>query len=129
MKPKILPSKRAGSEIEKLGGDIAIARKRRRLTQRRLADGAGISVGTVQRLEKGDAGVSLGALAMVFLVLGEHGRLANLLDVARDDMGMVISVNDLPQRVREKGGRGKKGVDGGRQSPVGYDSDGNFVGY
>ena len=95
-----LPSKKATSALEKLGHDVQIARKRREFTQKRLADGAGISRATLQKVEAGDPGVSLGALAMVLLALGESDRLGQLLDVARDDVGLAIAVRDLPQRVR-----------------------------
>jgi transcriptional regulator with XRE-family HTH domain len=97
----------------KLGEDIAIARKRRRFTQQRLADGASVNVATIRRLERGDPGVSIGTLAMVFLTLGEHSRLADLLDVSKDDIGLTISVNALPKRVRT--GRKRTGkVHGGQ---------------
>ncbi|MDR2014704.1 MAG: helix-turn-helix domain-containing protein [Azoarcus sp.] len=102
MEKNIIPSRYAASELAKLGCDIAIARKRRRFTQMRLADGAGVNVATIRRLEKGEGGVSLGVLAMVLLTLGESGRLGNLLDVAKDDIGLVLGVNELPQRVRVK---------------------------
>lgn len=97
----------------KLGADIAIARKRRRMTQQRLADGASVNVATIRRLERGDPGVSIGVLAMVFLTLGENGRLAALLDVARDDIGLTLSVNALPKRVRAPAKRTDKGADKG----------------
>jgi transcriptional regulator with XRE-family HTH domain len=95
-------SLRANAELLKLGADIAVARKRRRFTQQRLADGAGVNVATIRRLERGDAGVSLGVLAMVFVTLGEKGRLGDLLDAGKDDIGLVLSINELPKRVRSK---------------------------
>lgn len=100
MKKVRVPSLRADAELAKLGEDIAIARKRRRFTQQRLADGASVNVATVRRLEKGDPGISIGTLAMVLLTLGEQGRLAELLDVSKDGIGLTLSVNALPQRVR-----------------------------
>ena len=100
---KLTSSLRADADLRKLGADIAIARKLRRFTQQRLADGAGVNVATIRRLERADdAGVSLGVLAMVLLTLGESGRLGDLLDIAKDDIGLVISINALPQRVRVK---------------------------
>jgi transcriptional regulator with XRE-family HTH domain len=102
MREKELPSKRATAELVKLGVDIEIARKRRQFTQQRLADGAGISRATLRKLVGGDPGVSVGALAMVLLTLGESGRLSNLLDVAKDDIGLSLGISELPQRVRSK---------------------------
>ncbi|GHT96285.1 hypothetical protein FACS1894116_13170 [Betaproteobacteria bacterium] len=49
-------------------------------------------------MENGDPGVSVGTLAMVFLTLGESGRLADLLDI-----GLALSVSTLPRRVRSSG--------------------------
>lgn len=103
MSKKPVPSLRAQAELDKLGSDIAIARKKRRFTQQRLADGAGVNVVTIRRLEKGDGGVSLGVLAMVLVTLGEHGRIADMLDISKDDIGLALGVNALPQRVRPKG--------------------------
>lgn len=70
------------------------------MTQQRVADGAGLDVGTVRRLEQGNPSVSLGSLAMVLVVLGETERLAQLLDVSSDDLGLALSVETLPKRVR-----------------------------
>jgi transcriptional regulator with XRE-family HTH domain len=83
------------AELKKLGEDLSIARKRRRMIQQRVADGAGLDVATVRRLEQGHPSVSLGSLGMVLLALGERGRLADLLDVGVDDLGIA-----LPKRVR-----------------------------
>ena len=114
--PIRVPSLRAEAELLKLGRDIAIARKRRRFTQKRLADGASVNVATIRRLERGDPGVSIGTLAMAFLTLGESGRLSDLLDVAKDDIGLTLSVNALPKRVRPAAKRAGKG-DGATLGP------------
>ncbi|ESQ92688.1 helix-turn-helix domain-containing protein [Asticcacaulis benevestitus] len=100
MKKANLPSIRAQNELKKLGADIAAARKRRSITQARLAEGAGINVSTVRRLESGDHGISLGVLAMVLVVLGEPSRLGSLLDGAKDEVGQMLDTQNLPQRVR-----------------------------
>ncbi|MEW5423973.1 helix-turn-helix transcriptional regulator [Amorphus sp. 3PC139-8] len=100
MKRKSLPSLSADAALRKLGSDIATARKRRRLTQSRVADGAGVSVPTIRNLEAGDPGVSVGTLAMVLLVLGETSRLSDLLDAGEDDVGLLLSEQQLPKRIR-----------------------------
>ena len=97
-----IPSLRAEAALRKLGQDIAIARRRRRFTQERLAEGASVSVATIQRLEKGDAGISIGTLAMVFLVLGETDRISGMIDIGKDDIGLMLSLHDLPKRVRSR---------------------------
>ena len=103
MASKLLPSNAARNELQTLGENISIARKRRRLTIRHMAEAASVTPETIRRLEKGEPGVSIGTLAMVILALGECGRLEKLLSPSTDDIGMVISVHDLPKRVREKG--------------------------
>lgn len=100
MSTQPIPSFRAQRDLRKLGNDISIARKRRRFTQKQLAESASVNVSTIRRLENGDAGVSLGTLTMVMLVLGESQRIADLLDVGRDDVGLTLGVMDLPKRVR-----------------------------
>ncbi len=37
---------------------------------------------------------------MVFVVLGEGNRLANLLDTGTDNLGLMLENQKLPQRVR-----------------------------
>jgi transcriptional regulator with XRE-family HTH domain len=70
------------------------------MTQVRLAEGAGIDVSTLRKLEHGHPSVSLGTLAMVLLVLGETGRLGQLMDISKDDVGLVLGIHGLPKRVR-----------------------------
>lgn len=116
MRTHPIPSLRAQKALCELGRDIAIARKRRQLTQSRLAEAASVHVTTVRRLENGDPGVSLGTLAMVLLVLGEGDLLGEILDVARDDIGLALSVSSLPKRVREPGKRQARNR-GGAENP------------
>lgn len=60
----------------------------------------GVSQGTLMRLEKGEAGVSIGAFAMALLALGELHRLDKILDVSRDDTGLMLDLDSLPRRIR-----------------------------
>lgn len=85
-----------------LGRDIQIARKKRRLPVADFAARMGVSQGTVVRLEKGEPGVGLGSVAMAFLALGELRRLEDLLDVSRDDTGLMLDLDSLPQRIRRR---------------------------
>ena len=62
----------------------------------------GVSQGTVARLEKGEPGVGLGSVAMALLALGELGRLGDLLDVSRDDTGLMLDLDSLPRRIRRR---------------------------
>ncbi len=86
--------------LERLGRDLSIARRKRRMTQSDLAARMRMSEGTVRRLEKGDPGVSILALAMALLAFGELRRLHDLLEIASDDTGLVMDLEALPKRIR-----------------------------
>lgn len=88
--------------LKKLGQDLALARRRRRLTQKSMAERIQTSVATLRRLEKGDARVSMGLVAQAFLVLGELDKINSLLDTANDDIGLALMNQQLPKRVRAK---------------------------
>lgn len=88
--------------LTKLGRDVSLARRRRRLTQESLAERAGLGLNTLRRLEKGDPGVALENLARVLHVLGEVERLAGLLDTGTDEIGLVLMDERLPKRVRAR---------------------------
>ncbi|MGB5104064.1 MAG: helix-turn-helix transcriptional regulator [Steroidobacteraceae bacterium] len=101
--PAPLPlSAPAARALAKLGHDVALARRRRRLTQASLAERAGIARKTLTRLEKGDPKVALEYLARVLHVLGEVGRLEQLLDTGADEAGLLMMDENLPQRVRAR---------------------------
>lgn len=86
--------------LHKLGSDISDARRRRRITMELLAERAGISRGTLIRIEHGDPGTSLGAYASVLYVLGFLDRLTDLADVRNDTVGLRLVDEELPKRVR-----------------------------
>ena len=97
----ILPSKlRRG--LKKLGEDIGIARRKRRLTVAMMAERVGIAESTYLRAEKGDPKVSLGAYAMVLFVLGFSEALADLIDPRKDDQGLLLDVERVPKRIRAR---------------------------
>ena len=97
--PLPLPVERA---LRKLGSDIELARRRRRISQASLAERMGASVSTVRRMEKGDMRVPIHFFARALHVFGEVQALANLLDTAHDDIGLTLMDEQLPQRVRSK---------------------------
>lgn len=99
--PMPLPVQRA---IQKLGSDLALARRRRHITQASLAERMGASLSTVRRMEKGDAKVPIHFYARALHVFGEIQALADLLDSARDDIGLSLMDEQLPKRIRNKSG-------------------------
>lgn len=97
--PVPLPVERA---IIKLGADISLARRRRHITQASLAERIGCSVSTVKRLEKGDLRVPIQYVARALHVFGELKALEQLLDSARDDIGLLLMDEQVPKRIRTK---------------------------
>jgi transcriptional regulator with XRE-family HTH domain len=95
--PLPLPAERA---LSKLGADLSLARRRRKLTQAMLAERLGTSVATIRRMEAGHPGIAVHLLARALLVFGELDRLQQLLDTAEDDIGLVLMNQQVPQRVR-----------------------------
>ncbi len=83
-----------------LGESIRITRVRRRIRQKDMAIRMGVSIVTLRALEKGDAGVGIGTLAMALLVLGNLSKLEELSDIAKDEIAMLLEVDSLPKRVR-----------------------------
>jgi hypothetical protein len=86
--------------ISLLGRDIAIARTRRRIPQRLFAQRMMVSLDTLQRLEKGDPGVSLGVVASALWALGLGDRLKSLAAPDHDTVGTTEELARLPRRVR-----------------------------
>ena len=95
-----MASPKAGPALERLGHDIRHARLRRGVAVADLAVRAGTSSSSIARLEKGDPGVAIGTLADVLVVLGLVERLADLIDVRKDDLGLALTDDLIPRRGR-----------------------------
>lgn len=72
-----------------------------------VADRAFTSRATLQRVEAGDPGVSIGIYAAVLQALGLLKGLGQLADPAQDKVGQALSSAELPQRVRMPRAKGK----------------------
>jgi hypothetical protein len=92
-----IPVRRA---LKKLGKDISDARKRRRIPMWLAAQRSSISRTTLNKIEKGDEGVSFGAYAKVLFILGMINRLGDLADSKFDEIGLSLEVENLPKRIR-----------------------------
>jgi transcriptional regulator with XRE-family HTH domain len=95
-----IPVRRA---LRKVGHDIRDARRRRRIPMAIAAERASISKTTLIKVERGDAGVSVGSYATVLFVLGMTDRLADLVDPRNDPVGLRLEEEHLPQRIRLAG--------------------------
>ncbi len=86
--------------IRGLGADINRARRVRRMSTTDFAARMGVSRATLNRLEKGDPGVSIGNVAAALQALGELDRLSGLMDPGSDDAALLITGHSLPKRIR-----------------------------
>lgn len=94
--------------LERLGHDVRGARLRRGMAVTDLATRAGTSQSTIARLEKGDPGVAIGTLADTLVVLGLIERLASLIDIRNDDLGLALIAERAPRRGRSFGASARK---------------------
>lgn len=89
-----------GRALRKLGHDIRDARRRRRIPVAILAERASVSRTTLNKVEKGEPGVSQGIYATVLFVLGMIDRLADIADHRHDAVGLELEEENLPERIR-----------------------------
>jgi len=95
--PMPLPVKRA---LAKLGDDIRTARLRRRIPTTLMAERMMVTRTTLRKVEKGDAGVSMGIYATALFIVGMTQRLYELADVRDDLVGQQLEEERLPKRIR-----------------------------
>lgn len=96
------PSAAVRRTLRKLGADIRDARRRRRLPMEVVAARAFTSRSTLQRIEAGDAAVSIGIYASVLQSLGLLEGLGDIADISCDTVGQALASADLPERVRTR---------------------------
>jgi DNA-binding XRE family transcriptional regulator len=88
--------------LRKLGGDLRDARKRRGLTAEIVAERAFTTRPTLQKIEAGDDGVSIGIYAAVLNALGLLDHLGQVADPSKDLVGQQLAAAALPTRVRQR---------------------------
>lgn len=88
------------AHLQRLGGRIRIARKRRGLSAEALAEKVGVFRKTIEALEAGKPGVSVGVLVTVLWVLGLDAGLATLAEPDADTHGKALEAARRPKRVR-----------------------------
>jgi len=89
----------AAQALRRLGSDIAVARRKRRISTADMASRLFVSRNTLWRLERGDPTVAIGTLATATFILQLHDRLANLAAPATDALALSLDEQRLPQRI------------------------------
>ena len=84
--------------LQQLGERLRLARLRRRLTGKQVAERAGMTPVTLRSLERGSSGVTMGAYLAVMQVLGAERDLDLLLK--DDPLGRDLQDAALPRRSR-----------------------------
>jgi transcriptional regulator with XRE-family HTH domain len=82
--------------LSKFGADISLARRKRGLTARMMAERTGVALATYRRVEKGDATVSMAAL----YVLGFGSAFSDVIDARSDEQGLLFDAERVPKRIR-----------------------------
>ena len=90
-----------------LGERLKLARLRRRLTAKMVAERAGMSVMTLRSLESGGAGVTMGAYLSVMQVLGLERDLNKVGEA--DEMGRRLQDAQLSRAHSPKAKKPKRG--------------------
>jgi len=88
----------AANSLRHLGENIAIARARRKESQRVWAERIGISVPTLIRLEKGDPAVSIGAYATALWLIGRVQALPEIAAPATDLGALEAEIRKVVRR-------------------------------
>ena len=96
------PSSAVQRALRSLGADLRDARKRRELPMQIVAERAFTSRSTLQRVESGDASVSIGIYAAVMQALGLLDGLGTLADINNAPVGKILASAALPKRVHLK---------------------------
>jgi hypothetical protein len=92
----------AARALRSLGDNLAIARVRRRESQRTWAKRLGVSVPTLIRMERGDPGVGVGIYATALWMIGRAEGLPELAAPAAD-LGAIE--NDVRKAVQRRAAR------------------------
>jgi transcriptional regulator with XRE-family HTH domain len=88
----------AAQALRALGENLAIARARRRESQRAWAKRLGVSVPTLIRMERGDPGVGAGIYATALWLMGTVGGLSELAAPTADRGALEGDVRKALQR-------------------------------
>lgn len=97
----------ASEALKNLGENLAIARIRRKESQRLWAQRLGVSIPTLIRMEKGEPAVGIGVYATALWMMGRVQALPELAD-PKTDRGALES--DVRQAVKQRAVRSSASI-------------------
>src|SRR5579859_7896776 len=90
----------AAHALRTLGRDLALARRKRRISTTDMAARLFVSRDTLWRLDKGDPTIAIGTLATAAFILQLDERLAQMAAAPTDRLGLELDQQRLPRRIR-----------------------------
>ena len=108
MKESVVLLPKAQKILNDLGGNIKLARLRRKLSTSQVAERAGISRATLWQIEKGKPSVAMGAYFQVLFILGLE---MDFLQLGADDK-LGRKLQDIGLLVKERAPKIRKAKDG-----------------
>lgn len=86
--------------LKELGANLALARQRRKESQRSWATRLSVSVPTLIRMERGDPSVGMGVYATALWLMGRHTALPEVAAPAQDLNALEQDIEAVRQRGR-----------------------------
>lgn len=97
----------ATKALAELGERLALARLRRKQSQRAWAQRLGVSVPTLASMERGEPGVSMGVYATALWLIGRADALPDLADPQQDLGALEADVRAAAQERQLRSRRGR----------------------
>src|SRR5699024_4858465 len=94
------PTRTVSRRLADMGASVRRWRLLQSLKAEELAARAGIARSSWETVERGDAGVSSGAVMSVMQALGQSDHVVGSFDPLSTDVGRLCSTETLPSRVR-----------------------------
>ena len=88
----------AAESLKKLGEHLAIARVRRKQSQRAWAKRLGVSIPTLIRMEQGEASVGIGIYATALWLIGRVQSLPEIADPKHDHGALELDLRAAARR-------------------------------
>jgi transcriptional regulator with XRE-family HTH domain len=90
----------AAAGLNELGGRLRLARRRRRITAKAMAQQVFVSCPTLRKMERGDPTISAGVYVTALFVLGLAGDIGAVAVPEADAVGLAAVARRSPRRRR-----------------------------